>query len=496
MTSPRHEKLLADLVELKLFRIAEVYQEALDEAARKGSSMLDVLATLIAEEVVVRRQKALEGRLRQFTNPQLLLLDELGYLPIDKRGVDLHPLSAPPEPRHPTVDPRGVAGLGDRHFDGPDRPVVDGRTRVVSSGEGWPSARGARGLRLLSSRRYRGAAPRQERLHDGHREPVANAFTLCVAALAMGCSPDAAAPGKPAVPSAAVPPPALSAEEQAEKEPAANGALAAGAATKGPAGFQTPAQLEEAIGKANPGFTGRISVEMGERGIAALAVSDPAIEDIRALEGLPLSKLDLHGCQVSDIRVLEGMALAVLDLSNTGISDISPLKGHPTLERLHIAGSEVTDLAPLQWMDGLTRLIFRPGRIKTGLQQARKMRSIRQIGTSFGLTGRTGGDVSSGSLLGNVRFGPVQLARIVLVERNPFRLQPPSARGPQRRPPRRGGRFPQTVTPLVLQPKRRQCLRSPRAIQAGRRRRLRRLWAVRRAAFHRPLEPRRSLPGS
>jgi DNA replication protein DnaC len=184
MTSPRHEKLLADLAELKLFRIAEVYQEVLDEAARKGSSMLDVLATLIAEEVVVRRQKALEGRLRrarlppqktlqeynfnfpkripkqaivrlfdcdfvahhgcavligptgtgkshllnalghtacekgfsvqfarvvdminvlttaqingtlekklrQFTNPQLLLLDELGYLPIDKRGADL-----------------------------------------------------------------------------------------------------------------------------------------------------------------------------------------------------------------------------------------------------------------------------------------------------------------------------------------------------------------------------------------------------------------------
>ena len=35
MTSPRHEKLLADLAELKLHRIAEVYQEVLDEAARK-----------------------------------------------------------------------------------------------------------------------------------------------------------------------------------------------------------------------------------------------------------------------------------------------------------------------------------------------------------------------------------------------------------------------------------------------------------------------------
>ena len=69
MTSSRHEKLLADLAELKLFRIAEVYQEVLDEAARKGSSMLDVLATLIAEEVVVRRQKALERRLRRARLP-------------------------------------------------------------------------------------------------------------------------------------------------------------------------------------------------------------------------------------------------------------------------------------------------------------------------------------------------------------------------------------------------------------------------------------------
>jgi DNA replication protein DnaC len=184
MTSPRHEKLLADLAELKLHRIAELYQEVLDEAARKQSSMLDVLSALFGAEVAVRRQRALERRLgrarlpqrktlqeyhfdfpkrvpkqailrlfdcdfiaqhgcavfigptgtgkshllnalghtacekgfsvqfarvvdmintlttaqlkgtlekslRQFTTPQLLLLDELGYLPIDKRGADL-----------------------------------------------------------------------------------------------------------------------------------------------------------------------------------------------------------------------------------------------------------------------------------------------------------------------------------------------------------------------------------------------------------------------
>jgi DNA replication protein DnaC len=31
----------------------------------------------------------LETRLKEYTRPSLLLLDELGYLPIDKRGADL-----------------------------------------------------------------------------------------------------------------------------------------------------------------------------------------------------------------------------------------------------------------------------------------------------------------------------------------------------------------------------------------------------------------------
>jgi DNA replication protein DnaC len=31
----------------------------------------------------------LEKKLREYTRPELLLLDELGYLPIDKRGADL-----------------------------------------------------------------------------------------------------------------------------------------------------------------------------------------------------------------------------------------------------------------------------------------------------------------------------------------------------------------------------------------------------------------------
>jgi len=179
-----HEQLQQYLAELRLSQIAATYQEVLDEAARKNTSMLEVLAALIASEVTHRRQCALERRmlqaklpprktledykfdfpkripqqkilrlfdcefvsqrhcailigrtgtgkthllnalgytacekgisvrwtraidminvlttahingtlekkLREYTRPELLLLDELGYLPIDKRGADL-----------------------------------------------------------------------------------------------------------------------------------------------------------------------------------------------------------------------------------------------------------------------------------------------------------------------------------------------------------------------------------------------------------------------
>ena len=179
-----NELLLADLAELKLTQIAEIYREVLDEAARQNTSMLDTLASLISAEVAAGRQRALQRRIRQaklpprktlesykwdfpkripkqkilrlfdcefvsqhrcavfvggigtgkthflnalgytacekgisvrftraidminvlttaqlngtlekklreYTRPELLLLDELGYLPIDKRGADL-----------------------------------------------------------------------------------------------------------------------------------------------------------------------------------------------------------------------------------------------------------------------------------------------------------------------------------------------------------------------------------------------------------------------
>jgi DNA replication protein DnaC len=46
---------------------------------------IDMIHVLITAQL----QGTLEKKLREYTRPQLLLLDELGYLPIDKRGADL-----------------------------------------------------------------------------------------------------------------------------------------------------------------------------------------------------------------------------------------------------------------------------------------------------------------------------------------------------------------------------------------------------------------------
>ena len=59
-----------DLIELKLLQIAKSYREVLDDAARKGSSMVEVLATLVGSEQTFRQQRALERRLQESRLPK------------------------------------------------------------------------------------------------------------------------------------------------------------------------------------------------------------------------------------------------------------------------------------------------------------------------------------------------------------------------------------------------------------------------------------------
>jgi DNA replication protein DnaC len=72
-------RLERDLAELKLPEITRAYREVLDEAARKGSSMLEVLATLFGLEQAAREQRALQRRLREARLPKPKTLAEYDF---------------------------------------------------------------------------------------------------------------------------------------------------------------------------------------------------------------------------------------------------------------------------------------------------------------------------------------------------------------------------------------------------------------------------------
>jgi DNA replication protein DnaC len=72
-------RLDKDLAELKLLEIARCYREALDEAARKGDSMVEVLATLISMEQTERQVRALKRRLSEARLPKQKTLAEYDF---------------------------------------------------------------------------------------------------------------------------------------------------------------------------------------------------------------------------------------------------------------------------------------------------------------------------------------------------------------------------------------------------------------------------------
>ena len=81
MTKPSddHEQLLRDLQILKLTRIAEIYREVLNDASRKNNSILEILKTLVAEEVIARSERALVRRIRQARLPKKKTIQEYKF---------------------------------------------------------------------------------------------------------------------------------------------------------------------------------------------------------------------------------------------------------------------------------------------------------------------------------------------------------------------------------------------------------------------------------
>jgi DNA replication protein DnaC len=74
-----HTGLDRDLAELKLPEIAKSYREVLDDAARKGSSMLEVLAALFGAEQAARQHRALERRIHEARLPKRRTLEEYDF---------------------------------------------------------------------------------------------------------------------------------------------------------------------------------------------------------------------------------------------------------------------------------------------------------------------------------------------------------------------------------------------------------------------------------
>lgn len=111
-------RLERDLAELKLLEIAKCYREVLDEAARNGSSALEVLATLVGIEQTSRQQRALERRLKESRLPKQKTLAEYEFdfpkrVP---RAAILRLFDCDFIPRHECAVLIGPTGTGKSHL--------------------------------------------------------------------------------------------------------------------------------------------------------------------------------------------------------------------------------------------------------------------------------------------------------------------------------------------------------------------------------------------
>ena len=143
-----------------------------------------------------------------------------------------------------------------------------------------------------------------------------------------------------------------------------------------------------------------------------LRLNNSPIQTLQGLEGQPLENLYAVGTQitevspirssnlkqlwlsespVSDVSGLAGLPLVSLTLHRTLVEDLNFVRQLPVLQRLHIGDTLIEDLTPLAGLN-LTRLVFTPSRIKRGLNVARSLYGLREIGTTFDNSGR---DISS-----------------------------------------------------------------------------------------------------
>jgi len=106
------------------------------------------------------------------------------------------------------------------------------------------------------------------------------------------------------------------------------------------------------------------------------------VKDLTPLKGSPVKTLWLNNVPVKDISPLAGCRMVSLTLEGSQVADLKPLAKMTSLKRLHIGGTPVSDLTPLKDLK-LERLVFTPGTITKGLDVARNMKSLAEVGTTL-----------------------------------------------------------------------------------------------------------------
>ncbi|MDP6359340.1 MAG: protein kinase, partial [Planctomycetota bacterium] len=82
--------------------------------------------------------------------------------------------------------------------------------------------------------------------------------------------------------------------------------------------------------------------------IERLFLESTKVTDLSALKGMPLRYLRLDSTEVTDLSPISGLPIRQLSIPKTKVSDLSPLVECLHLANLHLGGSSVTDLTPLE----------------------------------------------------------------------------------------------------------------------------------------------------
>ena len=106
------------------------------------------------------------------------------------------------------------------------------------------------------------------------------------------------------------------------------------------------------------------------------------VKDFSPLQSMDFGTLWLRETAIDDLSVLAGKSPVSLDLEDAPVDDLTPLAEMISLERLNIAGTQVSDLSPLADLRQ-KRLIFTPAKIKDGLEAIRGMSSLSELDVEF-----------------------------------------------------------------------------------------------------------------